>query len=230
RIKNLAADYPESTARALGEFSTIAFGKGRDHRWRKLAGPKPAFEPRASKLGTGAPRLIEDSTVLMRLRLGISVGIKADLVALLLGHKGALIVKDMAAATGYAPAAVRRAADDLSRARLVRRIEGHPAEYRVDAAAWKRLLELKEAPPWSYLHQTFAFSAQLSALRNRLVRSEASPYVASSEFRRVMGAHSRAFQWHGLLAPETERYPGEAFLDELERAVSSLAAWVRDNV
>lgn len=230
RMKNLASAYPPHTVAALGEFAALAHLKGGDHRWRSMAGPEPTISRRSEKLKGGPVQLIEDSTVWMRLRLGIGVGIKADVLALLLGHKGALIIRDMAAATGYTPAAVRRAADDLSDARFIRCIRGHPAEYAVASDAWLGVLEIKPAPRWRYWQQVFAFSTQLSSLRDRLMETEASSYVVSSELRLLTNRHSQAFDWNGLTAPESERYKGEAFLGAFVDAVDALGDWIRENV
>lgn len=230
RMKNLASAYPPHTLTALGEFAALAHLQGGDYRWRSMAGAEPTISRRSEKLKGGPVQLIEDSTVWMRLRLGIGVGIKSDILALLLGHDGALIIRDMAEATGYTPAAVRRAADELSDARFVRCIKGHPAEYAVDTRAWLGVLEISQAPRWRYWQQVFAFSTHLSSLRNRLIETDASSYVASSELRILTNGHSQVFDWNGLTPPESDRYPGEEYLGAFVDAVESLGSWMRASV
>ena len=230
RMRNLASSYPPHTLVALEEFAALAHLQGGDHRWRSMAGAELTVSPRSEKLKGGPVQLIEDSTLWMRLRLGIGVGIKADILALLLGHKGALIIRDIAAATGYTPAAVRRAADELSEARFIRCSRGHPAEYAVDTRRWLGMLAISRAPRWHYWQQIFAFSAHLSSLRNRLIDADASSYVASSELRRITNDHSQVFDWNGLRAPESDRYPGEEFLGAFADAVDSLGSWMRGKI
>ncbi|MGI9037347.1 MAG: hypothetical protein ACR2GQ_00655 [Gemmatimonadota bacterium] len=227
RARNLVDAYPPPVRTALGGFAQLAVEEGADHRWRTLQTTDPETPPRASKLGSEPVRLIEDSTMWLRLRLGLGVGVKADLLAFLIACGGAAFsVRDMAGATGYTTNAIRRAADELGEARVVRVIKGYPVEYHVDGRAWLDLLEVTDAPPWRYWHQVFSFATRVFALRHALLQREASRYVASSELRQLSGKHAQLFAWNRITAPAIDVHPGEEFLDEFGEAIGNLAGWV----
>ncbi len=89
RVKNLARRFPTSVNDRLSEFAQLAVVHGSDQRWRSIARDSPPTksadrrEPEATPVLEGGPPLM------LRLRLGFGVGIKADVVSHLVGLAGA---------------------------------------------------------------------------------------------------------------------------------------------
>ncbi len=231
RMGNLAAAYPEEVQRRLLEFAYLAYEEGRDHRWKSF-GPRPAARPpRSEKLRQGGVELIEAPTLLLRLRSGLGVGVKADLLAFLIGVRASVTVRDLARAVGYTTRAVRRAADELDRARLIRTVRGQPVHYDVDRGAWLRLLEIEgDGPLWRYWQGIFAFITQALVLAESLGEKAPSDYVVASELRRLVREHEAAFRWNRISTPDADRYPGESYLGAFEETARELQSWMTDHL
>lgn len=229
RTRNLLGAYPQSVGPALGEFAGLAYEAG-DHRWKSFERREPAQPARPDKVQGGSVRFREPSTFVFRLRLGLGVGVKADVLAFLIANKGrAFATSDLSRAIGYSSRSVHRAAVELADARFIRSLKEHPAEYLVDGEAWMDLLAVSDSspPPWRYWQQVFAFVAQLSFLRDRLDSRNDSEYVASSYLRELISEHVSAFEWNGLSAPQSEMHPGSSFLEAFTDGASTLEDWMR---
>ncbi len=221
RMRNLVSQYPKSVERQMGEFALMAVEDGRDARWRSVAGKSRPQGARKKDLGT-TPTLAESPALLLRLRLGFGVGIKADVLGLLLGRAGdRLTVREIAAATGYYERAVRRAVDEMTLARLLRAARSTPTSFSVDVQVWARTLELPdEVPRWEYWYEGFSF---LLGLVEWCTKSEdASPYVASSRARDLMESHGSVLELRGIEAPVPEDHPGEEYLRPFVEAADKL--------
>jgi DNA-binding transcriptional ArsR family regulator len=214
RMKNLVTDYPEGVRDALSEFAELAYRDGGDHRWKTFDRRPPAHAPRPSKLSAGPVQLRGDPTLLVRLRLGFGVGVKADILSLLIGHpEASLTVRELAEITGYTGRAVRRAAEELGRARLIRTRTGQPVEYTLDLPAWLHLLEVEGEPPrWHYWHGIFGLVSHVLEASTVLTERKGSSYVVSSAFRRILTDHDPAFRWNRIRPPDPDQYPGERYL------------------
>uniref|UniRef100_UPI003B3AB333 hypothetical protein n=1 Tax=Longimicrobium sp. TaxID=2029185 RepID=UPI003B3AB333 len=132
RMTSLAEAFPQATRDALGEFAAEAG----DRRWRAHAGP--AAEERAPVRGNplGPVRLTAGPALLPRLRAGFGVGAKADLLAFLLGLRGAAAsVSLMAAATAYSGRGGRTAAEEIALAGLKEGLDTAPGSYQGDHTA-----------------------------------------------------------------------------------------------
>ncbi|MFQ6047629.1 MAG: hypothetical protein ACE5PT_14930 [Gemmatimonadales bacterium] len=232
RMKNLASAYPGEVRHRLEEFAFLAYIEGRDYRWKTVPRTDPGWLPRPEKIRQGPVQLIEAPTVLLRLRSGFGVGVKADILAFLIGVGGAFVpVRDLARAVGYTTRAVRRATDDLGRARLIRTLEGQPVEYAVDFPAWLKLLKIEgEAPAWRYWQGVFAFVAQARHLSISLADTKPSDYIVSSELRRLVTEHESTFRWNRIPTPDPSRYPGESYLDGFEQTARVLGTWMEEHV
>ena len=87
RMKNIATSFDASIEPRLFEFAHIAVTKGNDMRWRKLA---KATERTSSRNDPSAtPRVTVPPALMLRMRLGFGVGIKADVLRSLLGAPAA---------------------------------------------------------------------------------------------------------------------------------------------
>lgn len=255
RVKNLEADYPEPVrgplAQRLAWFATVARDAGKDLRWRSLAQgwadagerrPEPA--PEAGEAGVWArgahapqrastksratrARLTAGPTLILRLRLGVGVGVKADLLAFLLARvEEWATVRDVADAIGYTVAAVRRAAEDLAAARLIESLDRQPASYRATRGAWAPLLGLEDRPPrWASWHERFVFAAAFLDWAEVARERPLSAYAFGAHGRQLLERHRPAFE-RDLVAVWGEHSPVPDWGAFVGRSVRSLAAWM----
>jgi hypothetical protein len=232
RIRNLAGRYPDQVLGRLGEFAHLAHHEGGDFRWRPLERPMSKRAIRVGKNLGRQPELLGSPTLMLRLRLGLGVGIKADLLAFLLGIGGARVsVRTIAEALAYTPRAVHRAVDDMAGARLIQATEGTPTLYHVDPKPWAELLGTSRgAPPiWCQWPPVFAFVAALSEWAEGQDLLKASPYVLSSRARDLMERHRIAFTRNQISIPYPDDYAGEAYIEAFEKTLSTLASWIEEN-
>ncbi len=226
RAKNLARRFPTSVNDRLGEFAQIAVMHGGDQRWRSIARDSPPTksdrrEPEATPVLEGGPPLM------LRLRLGFGVGIKADVVSHLVGLAGArYTVQQVAAATAYYGRAVRRALEELVAAGFVEARPTAPASYRIDLAKWADLLAIttKDPPAWRPWASVYSFVAALDAWSRRPVPE--SDFVLASEARDLVAQHAEALESAGVRIPALSVHRGETYLEPFRKALKELADFV----
>lgn len=232
RIKNLVDDYPAGASDRLGEFGDLATSKGSDARWGRLASAATGPEVRPSKSQAGEPTVVTPGALLLRLRLGLGVGVKADLLGLLLGLEGdSASVRELADATAYARRSVKRAADEMADARLIEASRRTPATYRLEPAPWIELLDLSEPTPhWHHWHPVFALVTRLLAWLEGTHDEEHGRHVASSRARSLVEAHRPAFERNRISIPEPEDHPGTGYLSAFRETVETLCGWMQEKV
>jgi hypothetical protein len=197
RMTNLVSAYPTSTRERLGEFASLALHDGKDHRWKKFVQPNRQIAPHREGVFATEPQLADAAAIMLRLRIGFGVGIKADVLSFLTGMKGAWITARLIArATHYTEAAVRRAADDMGKARLVHASRDTPTQYHVIPAAWKDLLELKDFPSWQHWQEVFAFMAHYLEWEREL--QHVGGYARVVRYREFLAQHRDAFVRNGI--------------------------------
>jgi hypothetical protein len=214
RVKNLLAEYPPGLASAVGRFAWTAVREGGDHRWRSVAGRTGTGDARKKDLGA-SPNVATPPALMLRLRLAFGVGIKADVLAYLLGMGGAACtVQEVARATRYYPRAVRRALEELAVARVVLAAATAPISYHADASAWAAVLGLRDGPPpWRPWADAFLLITHLLEWLEDFQVAGASAYLQSSTARDLADVHLNAFQQFGVSPPSSDAFPGEAYLD-----------------
>lgn len=230
RMTSLAEAFPLTTRDALGEFAAEAG----DRRWRAHAGTVPEERPAPRDRLPGTLRLTVGPALLLRLRAGFGVGAKADLLAFLLGLRGASAsVSLMAAATAYSGRAMRTAAEEMAQAGFVERLDTAPVTYVADHAAWAGVLRLfrlnaqrtPDVPQWRYWSVVFAFLAEVDCWAREAEEEGWSEYVASSRARDLVADHSRPLHLAGLRLPDPAVPSGAAFLDDLAAGMDRVHAW-----
>lgn len=255
RMRNLQSHYAEPlqgvlTAR-IAWLAGVAQHEGKDVRWRPLAAAASSPEPLEEALRTSGPpptnsarstrstrstkkaratrvRLTSSATLLLRLRLGFSVGVKADLLAYLLSHAGSwMTVREVTRATGYTATAVRRAADDLAAARFVELNESQPTGYRAVQETWSSLLALEELPHWGSWHERFVFSATFLQWANAMHDRPLSWYAYGANGRELLEGHRSAFE-RDLIAVWSSHSSIENWPAFVSRSVRSLASWMNE--
>jgi hypothetical protein len=238
RLKTLARDYPEPVRTQVPDFARYAADAG-DRRWRRHAGEwseSRASHPRRKDLGP--LHLVEGPTLMLRLRAGIGVGAKADLLSFLLGLGGASAdLKTIALATGYTARAMRTAADEMVLARFIQEIEGPPSTYRANPQAWGSVLEiyrpgpraaeLPGVPPWRFWSVAFAFLTAVIHWESEAAQAGWSAYVASSRARDLMEVQRRRLKYLDVQAAGAADAHGAEYLEFFQGVVESVSSWVR---
>ncbi len=222
RTRSLLPSMPEGTEQALAAFAASAVDAG-DRRWKRLAGPD-GLDARPGK-GPERPVLTHPSALLLRLRAGLGVSAKADLLAVLLGTDRPATVRALAEATGYSTVAVRVALGEMaSLARFAEATEDYPTSYRIsDASAWSALLTPERPlPRWGYWAAAFPALLAVAEWGRRAETAGWSPYVTSSKARDLVERHGLAFRHLAPDAPSLNDYRGEAALEPFAEAVYAL--------
>lgn len=185
----------------------------------------------SSKMSAARARLRSGATLQLRLRLGLGVGIKADLLAFLLGRvEDWATIREIADATRYTVAAVRRATDDLAAARLIESLEGQPTSYRVVYGSWAPLLGLEHRPPrWASWHERFVFVTALLEWADSMGERELSHYALGVHGRDLLERYRAAFDRDGI-ATWSEHSPVEDWAAFFIRSARSLGNWMREMV
>lgn len=168
---------------------------------------------------------------MLLLRRGIGVGIKPDLLTVLIGNEGRpQDINSLSRATAYSNRAVRRAAEEMAEARLIRAVQGSPVSYTTDAEAWLAVLQLDPPPPrWVPWHQVFPFTGQLLKIFSHLDR-EGARYNASSRLRDLIDTYAQTLTTIDRQVPDPTQFRGEEYLDRFLTYVPRFEAWLQDAI
>lgn len=224
RAKNLAARFPKGLQEELSRFALIALHEGGDLRWRSIAAGSMKTTSDTGRQKHGSPVLEGPASIMLRLRLGLGVGIKPDVVAYLIGLAGArATVQGIAEATAYYARAVRRAVEELAAAGFVEPRPTAPASYRVDNRKWADLLafDAKDPPAWRSWASFYAFVAAVSEWAVTLPDSD---LVLASEARDLLLKHGSALEGSVRL-PYIEGTTGDALLPLFMDALKACSEW-----
>jgi len=226
RAKNLAVLFPAGVRERLGAFAQVAMMRGGDARWRSVTSrsARPAAPPQRERQAT--PVLEGGAPLMLRLRLGIGVGIKADVIAYLIGMAGGgQPVILIARATAYHGRAVRRALEELAAGGFVEARPTAPASYRVNLPRWAELLAIDpdDPPAWRSWGAMYAFVAALDEWSLKLPAE--SDFVLASEARDIMLTHGVALDGVVRL-PRLDLLRGEAFLEPFIEALGTCVEYL----
>jgi hypothetical protein len=213
RLDNLRPSFPPAVTGRLSGFADLRVDEEKDTRWRPLREKKSAkFEHRDSKTRAAEPRFIRQATLMLQLRLGLGVGVKADVLTYLLGidRQGSewASVSRIADALGYTPAAVRRAADDLAKSRFIQPLETGDQGARsqrmfvVRTPAWSGLLGINaNNPGWGYWPERYRFVAEVLSWAGRKADGASSAYARDVKARELITAHTMAITQDRIVDP-----------------------------
>jgi hypothetical protein len=239
RLANIKSDFPPEVAGRLADLARHRVKVAKDHRWKSLQeGGTAAMTARGAKVRAVEPRFTDWSTLMLQLRLGMGVGVKADVLTLLLGSStppGFAEVATIAGDLGYTTAAVRRAADDLGRARFLRSRDmpdttrSTPRMFSGQPSAWTSLLGMKQSQPvWAYSRQRFGFLIEVLTWLDRVRAKTPTPYAMDVESRGILTRHARAFVQHEVVDP-LGFATTELDFAYLERAARALTRWLKNH-
>ena len=257
RLQTMLAEFPESLAHDVAWFAQLS-QKGGDRRWRPLLQVAPTDgKPRPGK-GPRQLHLLEAPTLLLRLRAGLGVGAKADVLDVPAGdgecrseHQARTTAEVMAKALCYSVASVRRAASEMALARLITADSERPVQYHADARAWAHVLQPAAAgavreggyaaatasatatadlPPWRFWAQMFALTAAVLALCDDAKFRKAAAVVQASRCRDIAERFRRVLEWNRIQWPDPRRTPGEQYLPVFLQLMRDVVAWMLTKV
>jgi hypothetical protein len=233
RTTTMLRQFPPSTRAGVASFALAAVEAG-DGRWNTLARAAGAETLASRGKRGGEPRLTSCPALMLRLRAGFGVGVKADLLAILLSMGGTdATVRSLSIASGYTPASVRRAAQEMEAAAFIRRTHSRPATFYAEPGQWTALLEEQSGATstgrgWRSFGQLFAFLAWVGAWADE--QRDASAYVASSAARDLYEAHRAAFELNRIPVPDPAQSPGAEYLDAFAATVRTVGEWMQANL
>jgi len=238
RMQTLLRDFPASIRQDAAQFAAHCSAAG-DRRFRSLVDQvsdlHATWSTRASKEPSEL-RLLTSPTLMLRLRAGFGVGVKADLLSFLIGLAGARThawasAEEIAAAISYSAASVRRATADMVLARFVRATRDRPAKFGIEPDAWTELVTAPAGhraggtlPRWRFCSQMFALLAR--SLDWTTETRDAPPIVRASRARDVADDYIAPLRWNGIRTPDPDAHPGELYLDGFHELMASVTAWV----
>lgn len=230
RFRSVADRFPPSARADAFVFAALAEAAG-DRRWSRHV-DRSAQVPTVREKGVDVPSLADECALWLRLRAGLGVGAKADVLAYLLGTRDAWAsVRDIARATGYSTVSVRTATTEMVLARFIRETGDRPSRYSAPSESWAGLLELvgepPVAPPWHAWSEIFPFLAGVGEWAGAVTAPDtAGPRVLASRARDLMERHATALTLDRVGAPDPAGFRGLDAVEGLEETVRSVAAWV----
>jgi hypothetical protein len=234
RFTSVAERFPASARADASVYAALAEAAG-DRRWARHV-DRSASLPTVREKGVDAPSLAEPSALWLRLRAGLGVGAKADILAYLLGTRDAWAsVRDIARATRYSTVAVRTATSEMVLARFVRETGDRPVRYSAPSASWAGLLELAGepavAPPWHAWSEIFAFLAGVAEWAAAVAAPQApGARVLASQARDLMERHLPALTLDRVGAPDPARCRGPVAVEGLAETVRAVVGWVGERL
>lgn len=212
RLGNLRTDLPLIVSQRLAALAEDRVERAKDLRWRSLRkGEAALLGERSDKVRAAEPRDMSWATLLLQLRMGMGVGAKADVLAFTLGlnpHTPEWAsVSTIADAVGYTPAAVRRAADDLARARFIHALNTGESEqgtrmFRGNPEAWGVLLRIDPViHGWGYWRERYRFVIDVLSWYDRELERPTTPYARDVAAREILTRHRTALRRDRIVDP-----------------------------
>jgi hypothetical protein len=232
RVKNLQSWYPDLTEERLAEFACRARTEGNDFRWRSLAGANVGPAARNQDLWEAYPRVWQPSALMLQLRLGIGVGVAADLLSFLISFGGEWVgARRIAQAIDYSVYSIRRVADNMASAQLIERTQAKPVQYRAKVGLWRELSNIDgELPEWRFWHQVYSFAAKIIIASERGEWQGLSPYLLSSKLRDLIEDHQDAYILNHIDYPDPRKHAGDEYLPVFAESLVNLATWIKSKV
>jgi hypothetical protein len=193
RMKNLAPSFPRGAERTP-RLARFAVTEAKDARWNSLLSTEKAdrtHSPVSRRQRSAGPALLTGPALALRMRAAFGVGVKADLIAFLLGQQYRVTVNAAAAALGYGMPAVFRALQDLQTAGLVR-VASVPAaaEYSMDTGPWYQVLGgANNIAYWGYWREVISYVCAVLDWEKQAVRKKVTDYARGVSIRELSDAH-----------------------------------------
>ena len=234
RMRALAGSFPARSATDFGTFARWA-GESGFHPWKTHAMAATDGDAPDRPLKGGELHLVDPAGVMVRMRAAFGVGVKADVLCLLLGLQGrAVSLPFIERALGYTQAGLRKAVKEIVLSALVNEVRERPATYSVRHERWTGLLEPdagrnvdeERLPAWALWTALFPFLISAHELAEGVVTGGDSEHVAASRARDLVTKTLPAWEFHGIEVPRLDRYPGREFATAMLAVTKATAAWM----
>lgn len=228
RIKNLTRAFPSTVSKQLGGVGASVAAAGKDFRWSGLATNTTRRKRSSQQVRRAiAPNLYDPAAIMLRLRVGIGIGNKADVLSFLLGiGAAAATVREIADATGYTVHALHRTVGDLAAAGLIHPTDTAPAQYSVRSKGWQNFLESERLTKWYYWLRTYAFVAEFDQWTSDTRDRTVTPYALGVQARDLLRRHQSVFQLAGAKQLRAGRGLDADPVAHFEASVAELANWM----
>jgi hypothetical protein len=196
RMKNLQKDYPPQVQERVSAFAKRARAVARHPKWRGLSDDvaEPTFTDLPEVRRAARPEARHPTNLVLRLRLALGVGTKADVLALALGSERPLTVREMADALSYTAVGIRTAVSDLASAGFMVVAGGKPAAFTAPHNEWSQLLHLPSRPRWVAWHHWFALVIGLLASSEHAALNNLGEYATDVKIRQLIARHAHFFR------------------------------------
>jgi hypothetical protein len=207
RLKSLRSTLVGNASHdSLEDFASRVFARTGNARWRTLCGSKGESTARQRRSTTKAarPKWATGATLMLQLRLALGVGVKSDVLTVLLGSAPHWLgVADLSDKTGYSDPAVREALSDLAEAGWLHATGDHIPAYCAVPSQWTKLLPstARPTPVWRdfYAAMRFVLDWRSSPNFERLIsRLPHSASLAADRCRALTRQHARLFAELGV--------------------------------
>ncbi len=211
-LKNLQKSYPPEIKERVSDFARRTRSLAKHPRWDTLSEDvgNETFTAlpdvrRATRVSAG-----RNANLLLRLRMAFGVGVKADVMSVVLGSSRPVTVRELADSLSYTLVGTRSAVLDLARAEFIIPITGKPATFSAPYAEWQALLGLNAQPRWVTWHHWFAFAIDYITWREKPRTKKLSEYAMDVKTRELVARHDLFFRYsaHELSAAAFQREVG----------------------
>jgi hypothetical protein len=239
RLGNLAPSFPANVGQRLSGLAEYRVRETKDPRWKSLQRDRKAtLGQRPPKLRATKPRFNSSATLLLQLRLGLGVGVKADVLTFVLGTNTLgqewSSVSTIAEALGYTPVSVRRATNELARAKFILTLntgESDETKQRMFSAqpgTWNNLLGHNiNYPGWGYWWERYRFVSEVLNWLEGEEGRQTSSYAQDVKARELLTRHGPALRKDRILDP-LEFAAAELNWNYLVSSVRSLETWLQN--
>jgi hypothetical protein len=226
RLKNLQSAYPPEVRSRVAAFARRAKSLARHPRWDALSKEAhddsfPALPDvrRATRVPTA-----DAASLMLRMRMAFGVGVKADVLSMVLGNPRQLTIRDVADNLGYTVVGIRTAVHDLSRAGFIMPVSARPLAFTAPIDRWRALLGLSAEPHWATWHHWFAFAIDYVAWSDKLRAKPIGDYAMDAKARELIARHELFYRYASQSLDVTAVRDGAGFAGT---AVDALADWPR---
>jgi hypothetical protein len=238
RLGNLREKFPSAVRDQVTALASYRVGERRDIRWKSLLRYETTrtIGRKGDKGRAGEIPFRQWSSLMLQLRQGMGIGVKADVLAFLLGPGTSLpeweSASAIASALSYGPTSVRRAADDLAEARFIRSLptsQGARESQRMycgDPGKWAQVLELSPyVPGWGFWTERYLFVIEAWTWLQALEAKPVSGYARDVKARELLTSHRFALT-QTQMVDSAEYASSELSHAYLESALGKFQQWI----